>query len=445
MNANLDFTDYVSIALADGFSLEDVYWVKDHKFNVTPERFFQIAHEELGKGVTLEQFKEDNQIPSESDPEEFGGRKAKCAADVEDEVHRYLWKPYVPLEDYTVLMAASGTGKTFVCCWLASQVTKGGFFPADTDFYAQDEAKRTGSTPKPGNVVYISSEENAGELRHRFSEAGGDLSRFFIFDREDSAGMNFTTGFDDFLICVNQYHPKLVIIDPWQSFIGTEIDTNKVNHVRPAMQKLAIIAKRCECAVILVSHVNKKPQAENINNAAIGSTEFVNAARSALRVVADEEEQDARILVHTKANYSAAGDSLKFHITHTGGFVYDGISLVTRSVLETAARNRKTVAEVMAQRIDDQKAKETLIEKIRELADPIKPGGSTIIAFEEMQDYYGDDIFNGYPRPGAFIKKVMMTLEKYGIEIRLTTGTGIAKKATYKGKKKNGFEIYKKI
>lgn len=378
-------------------------------------------------------------------PEVFDFEMPVCAADVEDEVHHFLWNPYIPLKEYTVIMAAAGTGKTFVSSWLAAQVTNGGFFPADRDFYAQDEARRTGSKPEPGNVLYISSEERIGELRGRVRKSGGDVSRFFAYDKLKSKDMNFTTGFSKFIMRVNAVKPKLVIIDPWQSFIGKEIDTNKVNHVRPAMQQLSLIAERCNCAIILISHVNKKPQGENINNAAIGSTEFVNAARSAMMVISDEEDPDGRILVHTKSNYAAAGDSLKFHITQDGGFVYDGISMVTKSILEAAARNRKTVAEMMVQQKDDREARAKLIEKMRELAEPIKPGESTIIAYEEMLDYYGDDIFNGAKRPGAFIKKVMMALDQYGIEIRLTTESGKPKKVTYNDKTRNGFEIYKKI
>ena len=116
---------------------------------------------------------------------------------------------------------------------------------------------------------------------------------------------------------------------------------NRQNHIRNAVQKLALIAKKCECAIIAITHTNKKDQPQNINNAVNGSSELVNAARSALMVVQDPEETDSRILVHTKANYSALADSLKFHITLNGGFVYDGISLINRDTLETAARLKK--------------------------------------------------------------------------------------------------------
>ena len=452
-----------------GFTSDDLTWVKNHLpgsigYN---EYLSGLYKEYFLNDKTVEQIKKDNNIPleyaetadgtdlirapermEENEPEEPQEEErsyipAKCAADVQDEVHRYLWKPYIPEEDYSILMAAAGTGKTMFCCWLAAQVTNGGFINGDTDFEAQLEAKRTGSTPAPGNVLYISSEELAGELRHRFVESGGDPTRFYIYDREDSIDMNFTDGFTDFLYRVKLYSPKLVIIDPWQAFIGQSIDVNKINHVRPAMQKLALIAKKCSCSIVLISHVNKKPQAENINNAAIGSSEFVNAARSGLMLIYsdDPEDTNGRILVHTKVNYAAAGDSLKFHITPFGGFEYDGTSLVNRAILEAAARNRKTVTEMMALQTQERVVKADLIEAIKSMA---IPGESVIVAYEEMIDTYGEEIFGGSSRPGNVIKKLTPDLKQLGIVIETSTVNGNHKMKRYNGGMKKAFEIYKK-
>ena len=400
----------------------------------------EVAVQQFEKGATVEEL---TQWVKTQFSEAFNYRKAKCAADIEDTVHRYLWRPYLPLEDYSILMAASGTGKTMFCSWLAAQVTRGGFIKGDNDYYAQEEARRTGSPPPPANVLYISSEELAGELRHRFVASGGDPTRYFIYDREDSMGLSFTDGYNEFLRCVESCSPKLVIIDPWQAYIGESVDVNKVNQVRPAMMRLASIAKKCDCSIVLISHINKKPQAENINNAALGSSEFVNAARSGLTLITSDEpeEQDTRILVHTKVNYAAAGDSLKFHITPDSGMVYDGISLVNRAVLEAAARNHKTVSEMMTIQKEERAVKTGLIEAIKTMA---IPGQSVIVAYEEMIDTYGEEIFGGSTRPGNVLKKVIPSLKALGIEIETKTVTGSAKSKTYNGKHANGFEIYQK-
>lgn len=390
--------------------------------------------------IPAEEPTQDETAPVEQpakDPEEI--QPPKRADAVQDEIHRYLWKPYIPEEDYSILMAAGGTGKTMFCCWLAAQVTKGGFLPGDQHYSEMLEKK----IPEPANVLYISSEELAGELRHRFVLSGGDPTRFYIYDREDSLGMSFTDGYSDFIRKVQSCTPKLVIIDPWQAFIGEAIDTNKVNHVRPALQKLALIAKRCNCSIVLISHVNKKPQSENINNAATGSSEFVNAARSGLMIVYsdDSEDKNGRILVHTKSNYAAAGDSLKFHITPLGGFEYDGTSLITREILEAAARNRKTVAETLAMMEENRNTRNDLIEAIKSIA---KPGETVRVAYKEMIDTYGEDIF-GAGRPSFVLKSISGKLKKLGITIETKTATGAYIQVMYNGKRsERGFTIDQK-
>ena len=422
-----------------GFSYEEIAELsKETEF--LPETLVALIQDRFNKGETVDEVKHTYETEY---PDIFSFQPPKCAANVQIKIRKYLWKPYIPEEDYSILMASAGTGKTMFCCWLAAQVTNGGFIKGDTDFAAQLEAKRTGAEPAPANVLYISSEEEDSELTHRLIESGGEPSRFFVYDRNDSIGMNFTDGFSDFIRRVQSCSPKLVIIDPWQAFIGESIDTNKVNHVRPAMQKLALIAKRCNCSIVLISHVNKKPQSENINNAAIGSSEFVNAARSGLMLIFsdDPEDTNGRILVHTKSNYAAAGDSLKFHITPLGGFEYDGISQVNRALLEAAARNRKTVSEMIALQTQERTVRTDLIEAIKSKA---KPGVPVLVAYEEMIDTFGDEIFGGSARPSGVIKKIKPELKQLGITIETTTVTGNPKKTTYKDKTANGFEIYQK-
>lgn len=363
-------------------------------------------------------------------------------ADIAEFEPHFLWKPYIPLNDYTVLYASGGSGKTFACNWIAAQITKGGFIKGDTDFYSQEEAKRTGKYPDPGNVLYISSEEEEGLIRERFIKSGGDQRRLYVLDRNKSLDMNFTDGHIPFTLSVQSCNPRLVIIDPIQAFLGKSIDMNRKNQLRPAMQRLATIAKKCNCGIILVSHVNKKDQSTNINYAVSGSTDIVDAARSALMVIQDPEERDGRILVHTKANYSALADSLKFHITPNGGFVYDGISMITRDVIEDANRKNKSLSDYMAQQGEERTTKEDLIDAIKELA---VPGKSIIIAYDEMIDTFGDSIFGGASRPGSLIKKVIPALKQCGIEIEMNTVNGKPKKKRYKDKSGAiGFEIYQK-
>ena len=294
-------------------------------------------------GMTVEEiWRQTKAAINNSEPLRFDGStvlyNAKSAAAFGECDTRFIWAPYVPVGDYTVLMADGGTGKTILCCGIAAAISRGESLPGD---YFGDTQGKT--------VLLISAEDTGELLKKRLSASGANLERVFILDCLASVGLNFTDGYDEFVDLIQRYKPALAVIDPWHAFIGDNIDINRVNCVRPVFQRLANLAKTCDCGLVLVSHVNKRAQGENANNAATGSTDFINAARSAMRVIFDDEpgRENSRVLVHTKSNYAAPGKSVRYRITEDGGLVWDGFSDITRRTLEDAARWRKTTYEAL--------------------------------------------------------------------------------------------------
>ena len=231
---------------------------------------------------------------------------------------------------------------------------------------------------------------------------------------------------------IEKYSPELVIIDPWHCFLGASVDINRVNAVRPVFQKLANIAKNCNCGIILVSHVNKRAQAENANNSATGSTDFINAARSAVKIIFSDEpgEENVRIAVHTKSNHASAGQSLKYKITHQKGLEWLGFSDITRRTLEEAARYKKTPGEIIQKSVDFNSA---LFDAIQEKAVSDK---HINISYDQFKDEFGTYIFETN-QPKREIDKLSDKLNAIGIKV--TTG----KTVNYNKKTHNGFEIYK--
>ena len=131
---------------------------------------------------------------------------------------------------------------------------------------------------------------------------------------------------------------------------------------------------------------------------------------------------------------------MKFHITFNGGFVYDGISLINRDTLETAARARKTLAEVLAAREESSEVSERLIEAVCKYA---VDGKSLIVTYDQFMDDYGDDIFGNSSRPSMQLKKIKPQLQARGITLEFNTLNGKAKRKIYKDKNRNGVEISK--
>ena len=307
------------------------------------------------------------------------GRKAKAASSFGEDNTSFLWFPYLPIGDYTVMMADGGTGKTVLCCGIAAAVSRGKHLPGE-EFDGEGQ-----------NVLMISAEDSGEILKKRLSLSGADLNRVFILDRSDSLGMSFSDGYEEFADTVKAYKPALVIIDPWHNYLGDRVDMNRANAIRPVFQKLSNLAKVCDCAMILVSHVNKRAQGENANYAATGSNDLTNAARSAVRVIFDEMDEDCRIMVHTKTNYAAYGQSVKYRIVD-GGVKWEGFSDVTRQTLEAAARRKSTPWEVMQKTEERENANNALVEALESAANQFQP---TRFSYEEFKREHGDLIFGG--------------------------------------------------
>ena len=345
-------------------------------------------------------------------------REAKMASDFPDANVQFLWSPYIPIGDYTVLMADGGTGKTVFCAGIAAAITSGKTLPGQTE-----------KCP-PRTILFISAEDDGSVLKKRLSLSGADLERCAILDREASEGMNLDERFEEFAATVKRYAPALLIIDPWHAYLGRNVDISRVNAVRPILHRLANLAAACNCGVIAVSHVNKRSQTENCNNAATGSTDFINAARSAIRLIFDEEDADARIAVHTKSNYAGYGRSVRYQI-EDGGLIWSGFSDITKQPLEEAARKRSTPGELIKRQDDESGNNTVLIEAIRAEVNPFVP---TRLTYDEFKSRHGQFIF-GSCQPKRALDAIRGELCDEGIMCR----TGIQVK--HDGKKGNGFYI----
>ncbi len=333
----------------------------------------------------------------------------------------FLWKPYFPKGEYTVLMADGGTGKTIFCCGVAAALSRG-IIPL------------TSELTDPVNTLFISAEDTGEILRSRLAACNADFKHIYIIDCIDSCNKHFVNDWEAFTGTIKQNNIKLVIIDPWHAFTGEELDINKVNAVRPVFQKMANVAKDTDSSIVLISHVNKRSQGDNANFAATGSTDFINASRSAIRIVFDEQNEDCRVAVHTKSNYAAAGKSLLYRITDQGGVEWVGYSDITRKDLERAARSRMTPREFKAKEGAQEKHNEALKAAIRGL---VCDGKVVNVSYDEMRERFGEDIF-GLMQPKKALEQIAFDLRIDGIEISFKSA-GVL----YNGRARNGLAIMK--
>lgn len=165
--------------------------------------------------------------------------------------------------------------------------------------------------------------------------------------------------------------PDLIVIDPLHAVIGSEVKMTEQNVIRPFIQALANLAKQYNLAIIDVAHVSKRSAGNNANDAILGATDIVNAARSVLRVIFDETgtNPNRRVIVHTKSNYAAAGQSIAFEIDEDGALTWTEYSDVTKEDMENAARNNKSISEQMASKEASRRSLSFVADQIGALAE----------------------------------------------------------------------------
>lgn len=324
---------------------------------------------------------------------------AKTAASFGDRKTVYVWYPRIVRQEVNVLMCAGGTGKTYAVCLIAADVSQGKALPGDL------------KPQSGGETCLLISGEDTGELlKERLKACGADLDKVFILDCHDSTGLNFGARWEEFQEVVMKYKPALTVIDPLQSFIGEEADLNKVNVIRPIMQRLANIAKTANTAILLISHVNKKSQTDNLNNAASGSTDFINASRSAMYIIFDEQDDDSRLLIHSKSNYAPAGKTVRFTFNNAGGIYWNGYSDIDRFTVEEAARRRKTPGEIVKANAYQAETNDLLIRALLEVADPDR---TVKFSYDSFKERFGGDIF-GTQQPKRALDSVVCALSDRG-------------------------------
>jgi hypothetical protein len=240
-------------------------------------------------------------------------------SDIPEEEPVFLFEPYIPKRGYTLLQGNPGDGKTFFVLALAALLSKG---------QPLIEGKA-----EIGNSLIVSVEDAEGYLRKRLNVMGADCNKIFTLNEKD---INLDDDRLEKLII--DYAIRLVVFDPIQAFLS-KIDMHRSNETRPVLARLTETAKRTDCAIILVSHMNKQFKDSPNLYRSLGSIDFPAAARSVLMLGRDSKDPETRLVVPLKGNSGILGKSISFSIG-ANGVDFDGYSDATDADLMTGVSKK---------------------------------------------------------------------------------------------------------
>ena len=238
---------------------------------------------------------------------------------VEVEKIDWLLYPFIPFGKVTIVQGDPGEGKTTMVLQIIAKLTKGeAVLPSGSD-----EPALEGKTMalEPVNVIYQTAEAGLGDtIKPRLLSAGADCSRVMVIDDNDQALTMMDARLEEAII---KTKARLVVLDPIQGFLGAAVDMHRANEIRPLMKRIAVLAEKYHCAIILIGHMNKNSNGKS-SYRGLGSIDFQAAARSVLIVGRIKDEPEIRVVCHVKSSLAPEGKSIAFRLDKDTGFEWIG-------------------------------------------------------------------------------------------------------------------------
>lgn len=238
---------------------------------------------------------------------------------VEVEKIDWLLYPFIPFGKVTIVQGDPGEGKTTMVLQIIAKLTKGeAVLPSGSDEPALEEKTMD---LEPINVIYQTAEDGLGDtIKPRLLSAGADCSRVMVIDDNDQALTMMDARLEEAII---KTKARLVVLDPIQGFLGAAVDMHRANEIRPLMKRVAVLAEKYYCAIILIGHMNKNSNGKS-SYRGLGSIDFQAAARSVLIVGRIKDEPEIRVVCHVKSSLAPEGKSIAFRLDKDTGFEWIG-------------------------------------------------------------------------------------------------------------------------
>lgn len=224
-------------------------------------------------------------------------------SEIQSQEVAWLWYPFIPYGKLTIVQGDPGDGKTTLVLNIAAKLSRGEGIDS--------EMKLT----EPLTVIYQSAEDGlADTVKPRLEVAGADCENISVIDESIKSLSMIDERLEEAVI---RTKAKLLILDPIQAYLGGGMDMNRANEARDMTKKLAALAEKYQCAIVLVGHMNKAAG----NKAAYRGMGFIDlfaVARSVLLVGRVEGEANIRAVVQIKNNLAAFGHPKAFELSEDG-------------------------------------------------------------------------------------------------------------------------------
>ena len=262
----------------------------------------------------------------------------------------WLLYPFIPFGKVTIIQGDPGEGKTTMVLQIIAKLTRGEPIllnkksqkeaQQDSEENLKQEVLSQDNSIQPVNVIYQTAEDGLGDtIKPRLLAAGADCSRVLVIDDREQPLTMLDVRLEE---AIMQTKARMVVLDPIQGFLGTDVDMHRANEIRPLMKRVAVLAEKYHCAIILIGHMNKNSNGKS-SYRGLGSIDFQAAARSVLIVGRLKDEPETRVMCHVKSSLAPEGKSVAFRLDKETGFQWIGeYDISADDLLSGDARGQKS-------------------------------------------------------------------------------------------------------
>jgi hypothetical protein len=222
----------------------------------------------------------------------------------------WLWPSFIPLGKITLLDGDPGLGKSSMALDIAARISTNSTMP-------------DGSPSIQGGVVLLTLEDGlADTVVPRLKAMGANLSQIIalesVANHDGKLRIPTIEDIDAIGQATMMVQAKLVVVDPLMAYMGGRVNSWSDQDVRGALGPLAKMAEKMKVAVLVIRHLNKSGGGQAIYRGG-GSIGIIGAARSALLVAKDPDDENRRVLAGIKSNLGPLPPSLAFHVESING------------------------------------------------------------------------------------------------------------------------------
>lgn len=165
--------------------------------------------------------------------------------------------------------------------------------------------------PLQGKTIYLSAEDNVADtLKPRLLAAGADCLQIAVIN---NIGFDISAESQILENALSKTQARLIVIDPFQGYIGRDADMCRAADMRRLMGGLAVLAEKYECTILAIGHMNKASGTKSLYRG-LGSIDIAASARSVMLIERAEDDPAVRIISHIKSSLAPEGPALAFRI-----------------------------------------------------------------------------------------------------------------------------------